>query len=337
MRTTTFGLVVLLIVLGFVSHRLFSECPQGPPESLWSSLPLRAEVRLQGMPGPARAAAFSPDGRYLALGGNFGPYAPPWLKLWDPTTGRVVATFPEPTYGAAWMKFSPDGRTLACERWEELQLCNVAGPAEPTPLQRFSHKIMALAFAPDGATLATGHFEGTITLWEPVSGREKSMRSAHASWVRSLAFSPDGRTLASGSDDETVKLWDSATGIELATLDRHGCLSSLVAFAPDGQTLAATGENNTVRLWSLPQLQEVGVLRGQESAVTSVVFSPDGRLLALVENKTVRLWDVATCKPRATTSGHEGRVWSVAFTPDDRTLLTCDAGIVRLWDLTGVR
>src|SRR5436853_83300 len=76
-----------------------------------------------------------------------------------------------------------------------------------------AHKagVNAIAFAPDGKTLASASADRSISLWDVASHRPLgSPLSGHADWVVSVAFAPDGRTLASASADRTVILWDVA-------------------------------------------------------------------------------------------------------------------------------
>lgn len=78
--------------------------------------------------------------------------------------------------------------------------------------------VWALAFSPDGRTLASGGLDGTVRLWDVDSGCEKNALRGHTDQVGAVAFSPDGRLLASGSHDKTIKVWDAGTGEELASL-----------------------------------------------------------------------------------------------------------------------
>jgi hypothetical protein len=81
--------------------------------------------------------------------------------------------------------------------------------------------------------VASGHNDGTVRLWDAVSGKAIRTLAGHAGAVMSVAFSPDSHTLASGSYDNTVRLWDIATGRCLAIL--LPCPEGWVAFTPDGR------------------------------------------------------------------------------------------------------
>jgi WD40 repeat protein len=198
--------------------------------------------------------------------------------------------------------------------------------------------VRAIAFSPDGRTLAGADFDGGLRLWdteartplgEPLRGHEGE--------VWGLAFSPDRTTLASSGFDGTVRLWDARDGRpvgEPITIGRGAARS--VSFSPDGTTIAVAADDDTVRLLDVGSRRQVGrPLRGHEREVVSVAFSPDGSVLASAGyDRTVRLWDVRTRTPLGELRGHAGEVWSVSFSPDGRLLASAGYdGTVRLWDV----
>jgi WD40 repeat protein len=204
----------------------------------------------------------------------------------------------------------------------------------------------ALTFSPDGTTLASASWDGTIRLWEAATGHPRGRpitgHAQPADWapdpVTGVAFSPDGKTLASAADDSTVRLWDVATGQPRGhPLTGHTDSVNEVAFSPDQKTLASASDDGTMRLWDVATGQPRGhPLTGHTTFVNGVTFSPDGTILASAsDDGTVRLWDVATGHLRGEPlTGHTGAVNDVAFSPDGKTLASAGFdGTVRLWNV----
>ncbi len=163
--------------------------------------------------------------------------------------------------------------------------------------------VVSVAFAPDGRTLATAGFDGTMRLWDLTDrARPGPLGPPLTGPNGSVAFAPDGRTLAAaGGGDGTVRLWDltdrARPGPLGPPLTGHTRQVVSVAFAPDGHTLATASADGTARLWDLTDSARPGPLgpplTGHTDWVRSVAFAPDGHTLVTASwDKTVRLWDL---------------------------------------------
>ena len=216
-------------------------------------------------------------------------------------------------------------------------------PAETEGVPNDQHKltleghtsgVLSVARSPDGSTLASGDYDGTIRVWDAKTGQHKLTLREHTEGVTSLSLLPDGSTLASGSWDNYVMLWDVDTGKLLRTLDRHTDGVRAVAFSPDGGTLASGGYDRTIRLWNVDTGQQKQTFEGHTDYVRAVAFSPDGRTLASGSyDRTIRLWDVDTSEQKLELEGHTNGVLTVAFSPDGRTLASGSYDrTIRLWD-----
>jgi WD40 repeat protein len=66
--------------------------------------------------------------------------------------------------------------------------------------------INAVAFSPDGATIASASVGGMIRLWHSGTGQHLHTLHGHSANVETVAFSPDGIEVISGAFDGTIKL-----------------------------------------------------------------------------------------------------------------------------------
>jgi WD40 repeat protein len=210
-----------------------------------------------------------------------------------------------------------------------------AAVQEARLLDAHGSSVMAVAFSPDGKTLASSSRDKTIKLWDVAAAKLLRALTQHTADVYSVVFSPKGDLLASASGDKTVRLWDAQTGKALRTLEGHTAIVRSVHFSPDQTMLASGGVDLTIRLWDVKTGEVQRTLTGHTARVMSVVFSPDGKTLASASSdKTARLWDVHTGKLRALLTGHDGGVESVAFSPNGKLLASSGQdGTVRLWDV----
>lgn len=119
--------------------------------------------------------------------------------------------------------------------------------ARPRELKGHHLYVSALAFSPDGRTLASGSDDRSIILWQTASGRILHTMNGHVDTVRSLVWG-DG-VLASGAEDSTIRLWDPATGVAIGRPLRYadGDVVALAA-SPDQGTLIE-GSGATVVRW----------------------------------------------------------------------------------------
>lgn len=292
---------------------------------------------LTGHSGDVNVVAYSLDGKTLASGSTDKT-----IKLWDTQTGVLKKTLTGIGYKVRVLAFSntilaSGSQSYPIKLWDaqtgvlQKTLNGILHPNET------KGTVLALAFSPDGMTLASGSCDGNnngkIRLWDAQTGALKKAFDAHKVCVMAAAFSPDGTVLATGGDN--VKLWDPQTGaLEQTFTVQHEGIAE-VAFSPDGKTLAGAGCDKTIKLWDIQSGTLKQSLTGHNDCVMSVKFSPDGTMLVSGgKDKTIKLWDAQTGALLQTLTGHSGRIWRVAFSPDGKTLVSgSEDKTVMLWQL----
>ena len=318
------GILAALITTGVL---IFEPAPQVDESPTWSTP--------TGHPHGAEAAAFAPDCKRLATGGDDGS-----VVLWE--VGRGVEkefSLVRPSR-VLCVAFSPDGTTLASGHENfTIALWDLTAGTDRPRLTGRMHRVLSLDFSPDGSILATGGGDSSVRLWDVASGKMKGALYGHLHAVCSVRFAPDGRTLASGCCAGVVKLWDVSNGKpgrSFGPTAQSVPVRSL-AFSPDGSTLASAGISGNLAFWDVATGLEREALRSNFGSIRDIVFSADGQtLIAAKLDGNLRLRGIGVRYEQTIQLG-TFPTHSSAFSPGGRLLALGDFdGTVRVWDLNGI-
>ncbi len=201
-------------------------------------------------------AVVSPNGKLVAS--RVSSAIENRLRIWLVETGHEFKTI-EGTTGAAL--FSPDGRFLVTASGGtggSTAIWDVATGREAKPLSTPASP-SAMAFSPDGRTLALGHANGILELLEFPSAKPVRTIAAPAGvrprGVATIAYAPGGRLLVTTDGDGVVRGWDPAAG----ELRRAVKLAPGLVLSRDCRLAArvgAAGKDPIVEVWVLPELGE---------------------------------------------------------------------------------
>ncbi|WP_369217781.1 TIR domain-containing protein, partial [Streptomyces flavofungini] len=306
---------------------------------------------------PSNALTFSPDGQFLVACGDEDT-----ARVWDvsdPDRPEQAASLSAlSSLGIGSVAFNDQGTTLATGAGDgTIQLWDVSDPLRPAQGARLtghSGSVHALAFAPDGRTLASSASDGatldptgtearngSVRLWSVDEAQRSSSRvflpSGH---ISGQPFSRDGNTLVGGLPSTLWWVGGDARPGRLATLSTFNVGGQRVSFSPDGRRLA-TG--SPLKLWDASdpaRPKELKSAQPKEGSDT-VVFSPDGALVAVSQEVGLKhgvgLWKVDGSASRRLSVLPVGGSTDLPLTfLGDGTMLatlTKDANDVQIWDI----
>jgi WD40 repeat protein len=233
------------------------------------------------------------------------------------------------------LAFSPDDRFLAAaehNRGHYVRLWDVEAGVQRRTLSWPRIRLTALAFAPNGKTLATVDFCGNTQLWGTSSGEIEGATFGLSTTI-AMAFTSDGNTLAFGDQRGRVRLVDFRLRREETRYEKLAERVTCAAFTPDGRTAALGCEPREVRLIDLANGSRRHALPIDHD-ITCLTFSPDGKKVAAGTYEAAWVWDAAEGKLLYRTDAHDRAfVRAAAFTPDGKTLITAGHdGLVKLCD-----
>ena len=258
------------------------------------------------------------------------------VKQWDTKqTGELL------------LALAPDAKTLVTVS-NTVRIWNVDTGAELGQLPlRADALVVALAFSPDGDTLALGLHGGVMEMWSVKDNKSIGSRQ-YPSTLHAIAWSPDGKQLAVAGGAK-IFVYDPENSALSKSFDvKEGPapafpLVASLTFGPDSKTLAAGCFDATIRIYNITAKnptdpKEQRLCEGHLSVPYAIAFSADGRSLVSGSfDKTARLWEAFSGKQIAVFKGHVGAVMGVAFASNGRSVFTSSIDTTVLqWDVPGL-
>ena len=221
-------------------------------------------------------AQFSPQGRFLAVGGPSGA-----LHLFDKNRGFAGQPLLGHGKQVGALAFSPDETRLASSDEALALLHTLTGekPALTATMTGHSQQVRTLHFSGDGERLLL--VDGGDRAWLR-NGRDGKLVAAMAKHTNReyavVAMSQDGTRIASCGDD--LRLWDTQRGELLGQLMEvaRGDLLSACVFSPDGSMLAVGSQLGHVQVKSVRLERRAFAAVHQELLNVAGFVEADGRL-----------------------------------------------------------
>jgi WD40 repeat protein len=285
----------------------------------WRIMPGAREVRLRGPADFPGGTALAVAPKRVAVGDQGGR-----ISLWNAVSGQLDSAMDLSQGPVSSLAFTRDGKYLAAAGHEDKAFLFEVSHGNRVVLEGHTDIVDAVAFSPDGATLATGSVDGSVHLWTVPGGAQKrTLTVSGMGPVLTVAFSPDGALLAAAGEDKIIRIWELSSGFRLVhRLEGSPSQVLSLAFSPNSQLLASAGRDEAVRTWRVSTGKLRSVWLGHGAHVWSVAFAPDGETLASASlDGTIRLWDVRSGR-QVSLLDRQPEARAIAFTPEGAFLVS---------------
>ena len=328
-------------------------------------------VSLPGHTTPNAFVCFSREGstlvsRYMNESG---------IVFWDVAQKRAIRMFSAPTANTgSQCALSPCEKMLAIntgKMGQTIEILNVLSGTRIKAITEHQQSVSALAFSPDGKTLASGDLDGQLYLWNVKHWEKRHTIIGYTRRIKTIAFHPDSKRFVVSSSGKVLKVWDVASGKQVGSLSLKmlseptlykGNVREIqrllrskpparwsrdilsIAYSPCGNIIAG-GLLGEIRFWDARtyEIHMAIILPLECQRAHALAFSPCGQYLAVgawwggTKKVSIRLWDVATGENIATFWGHPTDVQDLAFSPDGSLLASGSFdGTILLWDMKSV-
>jgi WD40 repeat protein len=272
---------------------------------------------------------FSPDGKYLAVGGNRE------VLLHNADGSGIARRLQGRAERILSIAFSADSRIMIAgggtpAQFGEIQVWDAVEGKLLRSIEVTRDTVFGASVSADGKKVAVGCTDNTVREFDTETGKELYKVASHENWVLDTVFGVDSKRVVSVGRDRAAKLIDANAGQFLENVNQMRGELSAVARHPKKDEIVIGGEDRIpyVYLMDRPHNMKVGEeatlirkLDPQEGAVFALDWSPDGSRIAVGgAGPQINVYDADSGAHVASCTGHSAGVYTLAFSSDGNTL-----------------
>ncbi|XP_069491858.1 WD repeat-containing protein 3 [Ambystoma mexicanum] len=232
------------------------------------------------------------------------------------------------------------GRYVAVAACEHVFIWDLRKSEKVLILPGLKQEVTYLCPSPNGLFLAVGYEDGSIRIFNLLSGESNITFNGHKSAVTTLSFDHLGGRLVSGSKDTDVIVWDVINESGLYRLKGHKDAVTRALFLREKNLLVTSGKDTLVKWWDLDTQHCFKTMVGHRTEVWGMAtLSEESRILTGSADSELRAWNIAypqegsdsaapEMKKSKASSNSEEDAEEVDETPEERILSCHKAGSI---------
>ncbi|NWI16570.1 APAF factor, partial [Crypturellus soui] len=275
---------------------------------------------------PICCCCLSEDLKFAAFGQENGT-----IKVLQLSDGKVLKTLEAYRVSVQHCQFTSDCQTLISSahdsviqvwRWQLNERVFLRGHKEAVRDFRLLENSKLLSWS----------FDGTVKVWNIMTGKAEKDFTCHRDTVLSCAVSPDGNKFSSASADKTAKIWSFESSSVLHELNGHEACVRCCTFSSDNKLLATGDDKGEIRIWDtltgelLHYFSPITVDEGEPTHggwVTDLSFSPDSKML-VSSGGYLKWWNITTGESLQTFYTNGTNLKSIHVSPNFDIYVTVD-------------
>ncbi len=184
------------------------------------------------------------------------------VRVWDLSTGQALQTIDSGKESKTVVALNADGTLVAAGDGAKVGVWDVETGAPLQQLEGYwvdeevqedwlghDEEVTALAFGPDGQSLASGSADTTIVFWDLDTGEVASMSEGHWATITTLLYDPNGAFVLSGARDNKIRNIRSKGGKSTASFIGHLNAVNRADYGPTRDTIMSVSDDGTLRIW----------------------------------------------------------------------------------------
>jgi WD40 repeat protein/predicted Ser/Thr protein kinase len=301
---------------------------------LWDTAQHPAVELVRGFKSWCFGIDYEPSGKRLAIAA-----AAEQLEIVDAQTFAPITSIHLPVSRARQVKWLGERSEVAvgCSDGGVRVYDAATGELRREMLQGKGSEVYGMALHPGGEVAATGHIDGSLHLWNVITGEHLGRLAKLPRRVAGVSFSPDGSLLVTGGGVNGPVLWDWKAREPKGVLE-CGAWVWPVEFSRDGSFIVASTGDGSLEFWDAATFVHTASVKGHDRLAATIAFSPDNSVFATgSDDGTVKVWSTRTLRELGTFSTQHNEAVQVTFDPLRRRLAAaCQAEVSVVWEFDRV-